>query len=138
MIIYGLYIHHCWAKGPSPVMSPNRKIMQLGKFDGDAIRLVTTSKVWIDHNIRYECQDGLIDVRRGSTDVTISNNWFRNQEKVKLFGHDDEYIRDKTWRSLLWIIILALIGTKDCQGMYLATLSSLIPMWSSYILIYFF
>ncbi|KAK9204969.1 hypothetical protein WN943_015234 [Citrus x changshan-huyou] len=83
-------------KGPSPVMSPNRKIMQLGKFDGDAIRLVTTSKVWIDHNIRYECQDGLIDVRRGSTDVTISNNWFRNQEKVKLFGHDDEYIRDKT------------------------------------------
>ena len=70
--------------------------MQLGKFDGDAIRLVTTSKVWIDHNIRYECQDGLIDVRRGSTDVTISNNWFRNQEKVKLFGHDDEYIRDKT------------------------------------------
>ncbi|GAY68139.1 hypothetical protein CUMW_261850, partial [Citrus unshiu] len=30
---------------------------------------------------RSQHTDGLIDVRRGSTDVTISNNWFRNQEK---------------------------------------------------------
>ncbi|KDO37627.1 hypothetical protein CISIN_1g046181mg [Citrus sinensis] len=63
---------HLWAIHP-PLLSEGPKPY--------AIRLVTTSKVWIDHNIRYECQDGLIDVRRGSTDVTISNNWFRNQEK---------------------------------------------------------
>lgn len=82
-------------------MGPNRKIMQLGKIDGDAIRLVTASKVWIDHNILYECQDGLINVTRGLTDVTISNNWFRNQEKVKLLGHDDGYIRDKNMKLIV-------------------------------------
>ncbi|KAJ0049358.1 hypothetical protein Pint_16615 [Pistacia integerrima] len=35
-------------------------------------------------------EDGLIDVIRGSTDVTISNNWFKNQDKVMLLGHNDK------------------------------------------------
>ncbi|KAK3225873.1 hypothetical protein Dsin_005735 [Dipteronia sinensis] len=94
VIIHGLYIHHCRAEQQSSVMGPNGKIMQLGKVDGDAIRLVSASKVWIDHNTLYECEDGLIDIIRGSTDVTISNNWLRNQDKVMLLGHDDGYIRD--------------------------------------------
>ncbi|KAL5749392.1 hypothetical protein ACOSP7_023995 [Xanthoceras sorbifolium] len=98
IIIHGLYIHHCRAEQQSSVMGPNGKIMQLGKVDGDAIRLVSASKVWIDHNTLYECQDGLIDVTRGSTDVTISNNWFRNQDKVMLLSHDDGYIRDKNMK----------------------------------------
>ncbi|KAL6281808.1 hypothetical protein ACE6H2_018689 [Prunus campanulata] len=80
------------------VMGPNGKIMPLGQVDGDAIRLVTASKVWIDHNTLYECQDGLLDVTRGSTDITVSNNWFRDQDKVMLLGHDDGYFRDKNMR----------------------------------------
>lgn len=58
-------------------------------------------KVWIDHNTLYKCQNGLIDVTRGSTDVTISNNWFRNQDKIKLLGHDDGYIRDKNMKMTI-------------------------------------
>ncbi|KAH8507624.1 hypothetical protein H0E87_009972 [Populus deltoides] len=39
--IHGLRIHHCKAQGPSTVMGPDGKQMQLGQMDGDAIRLVT-------------------------------------------------------------------------------------------------
>ncbi|QCD94686.1 pectate lyase [Vigna unguiculata] len=42
--------------------------------------------------------DGLLDVTRGSTNVTISNNWFKNQDKVMLLGHDDGYMRDKNMK----------------------------------------
>ncbi|XP_015579775.2 putative pectate lyase 2 [Ricinus communis] len=98
VIIHGLRIHHCKAVGPSSVRGPNGQIVPLGQMDGDAIRLVSASKVWIDHNTLYACQDGLLDVTRGSTDVTISNNWFKDQDKVMLLGHDDGYIRDKNMK----------------------------------------
>ncbi|XP_022137719.1 putative pectate lyase 2 isoform X2 [Momordica charantia] len=95
IIIHGLIIHHCRAQAAAQVMGPNSKIISLGHVDGDAIRLVTASKVWIDHNTLYRCEDGLLDVTRGSTDITISNNWFRDQDKVILLGHDDGYVRDR-------------------------------------------
>nr|TKR79276.1 hypothetical protein D5086_0000273350 [Populus alba] len=95
VIIHGLRIHHCKAQGPSTVMGPDGKQMQLGQMDGDAIRLVSASKVWIDHSTLFSCQDGLLDVTRGSTFVTVSNNWFRDQDKVMLLGHDDGFLRDK-------------------------------------------
>ncbi|KAK7359951.1 hypothetical protein VNO77_01920 [Canavalia gladiata] len=98
IIIHGLRIHHCRPQAPGLVMGPYGKIMSLGHVDGDAIRLVTASKIWIDHNTLYNCQDGLLDVTRGSTNVTISNNWFREQNKVMLLGHDDGYVRDKNMK----------------------------------------
>ncbi|KAL8458464.1 hypothetical protein ACS0TY_036105 [Phlomoides rotata] len=98
VIIHGLRIHDCKAQMPGPVMGPNRKIVHLGPVDGDAIRMVTSSKIWIDHNTLYDCEDGLIDVTRGSTDITISNNWFRFQDKVMLLGHDDGFRRDKNMK----------------------------------------
>ena len=79
-------------------MGPSGKVIPLGQVDGDAIRLVTASKIWIDHNTLHDCQDGLLDVTRGSTDVTVSNNWFRNQDKVMLLGHDDGYVRDQNMK----------------------------------------
>ncbi|PSS33048.1 Pectate lyase 2 precursor [Actinidia chinensis var. chinensis] len=97
VIIHGLRIHHCRSQPPGQVMGPDG-IQNLGHIDGDAIRLVSSSKVWLDHNTLYSCQDGLIDVTRGSTDVTISNNWFREQNKVMLLGHDDGYLRDKNMK----------------------------------------
>lgn len=83
---------------PGQVLGPDSKVMELGHVDGDAIRLVASSQIWIDHNTLYECQDGLLDVTRGSTDITISNNWFRNHDKVMLLGHDDEYLQDKNMK----------------------------------------
>lgn len=82
-------------------MGPDSKVLPIGPVDGDAIRLVTASKVWLDHNTLYACEDGLLDVTRGSTDITISNNWFRDQDKVVLLGHDDGYLRDKNMKVTL-------------------------------------
>ncbi|GKV05360.1 hypothetical protein SLEP1_g17382 [Rubroshorea leprosula] len=95
VIIHGLRIYHCKSQPASLVMGSDGNVVQLGQVDGDAIRLVTARKIWIDHNTLYDCEDGLLDVTRGSTDVTVSNNWFRNQDKVMLLGHDDGYVRDK-------------------------------------------
>lgn len=74
--------------------------------------------LWIDHNTLFDCEDGLIDVTRGSTDITISNNWFRTQNKVMLLGHDDGFLRDKNLKVtiLLHSVILVLIATRECQG----------------------
>ncbi|PKI77809.1 hypothetical protein CRG98_001773 [Punica granatum] len=98
VIIHGLHIHYCQAQPASQVMGPGGKVVSLGPVDADAIRLVTASKVWIDHNTLSQCQDGLVDVTRGSTGITISNNRFINQDKVMLLGHDDGYIRDKNMK----------------------------------------
>lgn len=98
VIIQGLRIHHCKPQGAGMVVGGEGKVISLSQVDGDAIRLVTASKVWIDHNTLYSCQDGLLDVTRGSTDVTISNNWFREQNKVMLLGHDDGYLRDQNMK----------------------------------------
>ncbi|TYH14177.1 hypothetical protein ES288_A06G199000v1 [Gossypium darwinii] len=97
-IIHGLRIYHCKAQPPSTMMGPNTKVILLGQMDGDAIRLVTVRKVSINHNTLYECQDGLLNVTRGSTNITVSNNWFRNQDKVMLLGHDDGHLRDKNMK----------------------------------------
>lgn len=98
VIIHGLYIHDCKPQEPGPVKGPGGEIMHLGPTDGDAIRIVSSSRIWIDHNTMYDSEDGLIDVTRGSTDITISNNWFRFQDKVMLLGHDDGFRRDKDMR----------------------------------------
>ncbi|XP_047176313.1 probable pectate lyase 4 [Vigna umbellata] len=98
VIIHNIRLHHCKPQAPGVVMGPEGKVISLGHVDGDAIRLITASNIWIDHNTLYNCQDGLLDVTRGSTNVTISNNWFRNQDKVMLLGHDDGYIRDQNMK----------------------------------------
>jgi len=45
--------------------------------------------VWIDHNDLASGFDGLIDVKRGSSYVTISWNHTHNHTKNMLLGHDD-------------------------------------------------
>ncbi|QCD94688.1 pectate lyase [Vigna unguiculata] len=115
IIIHGIRVHHCKPQAPGSVMGPEGKVIPLGHVDGDAIRLVTASKIWIDHNTLYDCQDGLLDVTRGSTDVTISNNWFKNQDKSSTFqsgqylenvvvdpidASERTWVESKHWRCL--------------------------------------
>lgn len=98
VIIHGLRIHHCRSQPAHKVMGPGAQLMELSEMDGDAIRLVASTKVWIDHNTLYKCEDGLIDVTLGSNNVTISNNWFRDHDKVMLLGHDDAFEADKNMK----------------------------------------
>lgn len=84
-----------------PVIGPGGKITDLGDADADAIRIVSSRKIWLDHNTLYEGHDGLVDVTRGSTAITISNNWFRDHDKVMLLGHDDEFVGDRDMQVTL-------------------------------------
>ncbi|MEV7227626.1 family 16 glycoside hydrolase [Polymorphospora sp. NPDC051019] len=56
----------------------------------DAINVQMFSHhVWIDHNDLAQGYDGLIDVKRGSSYVTISWNHVHHHTKTMLLGHDD-------------------------------------------------
>lgn len=46
---------------------------QRGQSDGDAVSVFGSSNIWLDHLSLSSCYDGLIDVVKGSTAVTISN-----------------------------------------------------------------
>ncbi len=45
--------------------------------------------VWLDHNDLAQGFDGLIDIKRGSSYVTVSWNHLHNHTKNMLLGHDD-------------------------------------------------
>ena len=45
--------------------------------------------VWLDHNDLANGYDGLIDIKRGSSYVTVSWNHTHNHTKNMLLGHDD-------------------------------------------------
>jgi pectate lyase len=99
VIVHGLHIHDCRSQPQGPAVRPGGAVQPVaGGMDGDAIRLVSSTKVWIDHNSLSRCEDGLVDVTVGSTDVTISNNWFFNHDKVMLLGHDDGHAADSRMR----------------------------------------
>jgi pectate lyase len=56
----------------------------------DAINVQMFSHhVWIDHNDLAEGYDGLIDIKRGSSYVTVSWNHTHHHTKNMLLGHDD-------------------------------------------------
>ncbi|XP_026657537.2 probable pectate lyase 4 [Phoenix dactylifera] len=97
VIIHGLRFHHIRAQPAGLTRDPQGHLASLG-VDGDAIRIAASRKVWIDHNELYECEDGLMDVTLGSTAITISNNWFRDHDKVMLLGHDDSFSMDKNMK----------------------------------------
>lgn len=50
--------------------------------------------VWIDHNEFSPGTDGSVDVKRQSTFVTVSWNWFRGTDKSMLLGHSDGFTAD--------------------------------------------
>ncbi|WP_049574141.1 pectate lyase family protein [Streptomyces sp. SBT349] len=46
--------------------------------------------VWIDHNDLADGYDGLIDIKRGSSYITVSWNHTHDHAKNMLLGHDDD------------------------------------------------
>lgn len=101
MIIHGLHFDHNRPTPAGPVFIPGGKLQLQGRSDGDAIRVISSNNIWIDHNTLSNGQDGLIDVTHGSTDITISNNWFKDHDKVMLLGHTDGYVQDRNMRVTL-------------------------------------
>ncbi|GFZ07624.1 GroES-like zinc-binding dehydrogenase family protein [Actinidia rufa] len=72
VIIHGLRIHNCQTQETVEVMGPEGHIIRIDYPDGDAISVISSTKVWIDHNTLYDCGDGLVDHMR----VTVAFNYF--------------------------------------------------------------
>lgn len=67
--------------------------------DADAIQIKPNSKhVWIDRCSLSDFCDGLIDISRQSTDITISRCRFANHNKTILIGADASHVGDRCIR----------------------------------------
>ncbi|MEV6302280.1 pectate lyase [Actinoplanes sp. NPDC051861] len=63
--------------------------------DDDSISVTNGAHhVWIDHNEFGPGYDGSLDIKRKSTQVTVSWNVFRGTDKSMLLGHSDNYRED--------------------------------------------
>ncbi len=69
----------------------------------DALAVEESHNVWVDHctftdspavDISGENHDGLLDIKHGSYNVTVSYNHFRNHRKTCLLGHSEEQDSD--------------------------------------------
>lgn len=67
--------------------------------DVDGIQIKPNSKhIWIDRCSLRDYDDGLIDITRGSTDITISRCHFSQHDKTMLIGADPSHIGDRCIR----------------------------------------
>lgn len=67
--------------------------------DVDGIQIKPKSKhIWIDRCSLRDYEDGLIDITRQSTDITISRCHFSNHDKTMLIGGDASNIEDRCIR----------------------------------------
>ncbi|MCX4830578.1 pectinesterase family protein [Streptomyces sp. NBC_01016] len=64
--------------------------------DFDAIQMDGAHHVWIDHNDLRRMADGLIDVRKDSTDITVSWNKLSNDNKAFGIGWTENVVTDIT------------------------------------------
>ncbi|XP_022143904.1 probable pectate lyase 4 [Momordica charantia] len=67
--------------------------------DVDGIQIKPNSKhIWIDRCSLRDYDDGLIDITRGSTDITISRCYFAQHDKTMLIGADPSHVGDRCIR----------------------------------------
>ncbi|UYO97251.1 pectinesterase family protein [Microbacterium sp. M28] len=64
--------------------------------DNDGIRVDTSHHVWVDHNEFARLGDGQLDIRKDSTDVTASWNYFRDHNKTLGVGWTDNVVTTLT------------------------------------------
>lgn len=65
--------------------------LNLRSWDDDAINVQMFSHhIWIDHNTWTTGVDGGVDIKRGSSYVTVSYNHADGTDKNMLLGHDDD------------------------------------------------
>ncbi|UCM87343.1 pectate lyase family protein [Streptomyces marincola] len=89
------------ATSPPPDAVHNVIIRNLNFRDAsdDSINVQMFSHhIWIDHNDLADGYDGLIDIKRGSSHITVSWNHTHDHTKNMLLGHDDDNEAQDTGR----------------------------------------
>lgn len=95
VIIHGIHMNHIVERSGGLVADWEGHLGKRQKSDGDAIQVFGSSDIWIDHVSMSACYDGLIDVVKGSTGITISNSHFTDHNDVMLLGASDTHGEDK-------------------------------------------
>ncbi|KAL8142695.1 hypothetical protein V2J09_015727 [Rumex salicifolius] len=95
IIIHGINIHDCKRAGNAYVRDSPTHYGWRTITDGDGVSIFAGSHIWVDHCSLSSCTDGLIDAIRGSTAITLSNNYMTHHNKVMLLGHSDSFTDDK-------------------------------------------
>lgn len=114
IIIHGIAIHDIKPTGPGRIMTSTSHVGKRNKCDGDAISIFSSKNIWIDHSYQARAADGLIDVIRGSSTVSITNNYFTQHNKVMLFGAKKDDWMD---RDMYVTVVYNVLGPKLQQMM---------------------
>ena len=69
--------------------------------DQDAVQVKTGHKIWVHHCSFSNYSDGLIDLTKGTKDVTLSWNKFSDHDKVILISANDNDTQDRNTRVTL-------------------------------------
>ncbi|WOG96222.1 hypothetical protein DCAR_0415555 [Daucus carota subsp. sativus] len=90
----GLRLHEC-----ENVIICNLEFEAGRGRDVDGIQIRPSSKhIWIDRCSLSDYDEGLIDITRQSTDITVSRCHFKNQDKAMLIGADPSHFEDRCIR----------------------------------------
>lgn len=83
VIIHGISFNNCVPSKRGLVRKTwSHPPVDVNGQDGDAIALHHASNVWIDHCRFSNAVDGLVDITHESTNVTVSNNYLTQHDKV--------------------------------------------------------
>ncbi|XP_015690334.2 pectate lyase 4-like [Oryza brachyantha] len=86
-------------RGCEHVIVCNLEVEGVRGHDADAVQIKPGSRhVWIDRCGLRDCADGLLDVTRGSTDVTVSRCRFSAHDKAVLIGASSGHVEDRRIR----------------------------------------
>ena len=83
IIVHGIHMHNIVPTGPAVVRSSSSHVGHRQRTDGTAVAIFTSHDIWIDHCYFSKADDGLVDAIRGSTRITVSNNYFSNHDMVR-------------------------------------------------------
>ncbi|KAL3528667.1 hypothetical protein ACH5RR_007989 [Cinchona calisaya] len=119
-IIHSLRIHHCKAQPAGPILGPDAKTVHLVPVDGDAVRMLSSSKIWIDHNTLYDCPDGLIDVTRDVFESGASFSPSRSDGGVAVKpNYTKEHIFPIEYATKVWDLTKSAGALKMCKSIHI-------------------
>jgi pectate lyase len=127
---YGIAI----AAGKANVVIENMSFMNgAAAENNDAIQIVEARSIWIDHCSFSNYPDGLIDMTRAATDITVSWSLFANHDLVMLIGRSPDDVGDTVIRATVHHNWWNQVGSYAPRGRYgkVHTFNNLIDRWRS-------